>query len=99
MCNYIFAAKAVVRIKKHGSVDCRSVMKKMLEKIQSNDHHQKKVHVGNDQEKVQSERNSRSKIDAGKNQIDNQELILREHIVSLVSSYFPIGGHSVPALN
>ena len=46
--------------------------------------------------KEQSERNSDpNETEAGKNQIDNKVLILREHIVSRVSSYCPIGGHSV----
>ena len=52
----------------------------------------KKVQEGNDQEKSQSERNSHSKNRGGKN---NRALILRNHIVSRVSSYFPIGSHSV----
>ena len=58
----------------------------------------KKVQIGNDQEKAQSERNSHSKNSkkgGGKTQIDNKVLILRKHIVSRVSSYFPIGDHSV----
>ena len=47
----------------------------------------KKVQIGNDQEKAQSERNSHSKNRGGKNFIDNEVLILRKHIVSQVSSY------------
>ena len=34
---------------------------------------------------------STSKTDVGKKQIDNKVLILKEHIVSRVSGYFPIG--------
>ena len=56
-----------------------------------------KVHVGNDQEMVQSERSPHSKPGGGK-RIDNHVLILREHIFSQVDSYFPIGGHSVPGI-
>ena len=55
----------------------------------------KKVQVGNDQENAQSVRNFHSKNRDGKNYIDNWVLILRKHIVSRVSGYFPIGGHSV----
>ena len=56
----------------------------------------KKVKVGNDQEISQSERNSYTK-NRGKNKLTIMyiELILRKLIVSRVSSYFPIGGHSV----
>ena len=46
-------------------------------------------------EKAQSERNSHSENRGGKTQIDNKVLILRKHIVSRVSSYFPIGGHAI----
>ena len=46
----------------------------------------KQVKVGNDQEMTQSERNSHSKIQVGKLNyiyyINNQVLIIREHIVS-----------------
>ena len=52
-----------------------------------------KVGNHNDQETAQSERNSHSKN--GDEKIDNQVLILRNQIVSRVSSYSPIGGHSV----
>ena len=45
--------------------------------------------------KAQTERNSDSKNGGGKNQTDNKVLIHRKHIVSRVSSCFPIGGHSV----
>ena len=48
----------------------------------------KKVQVGNDQEKAQPEGNSHS----------NKVLIHREHIVNRLSSYFPISGHSYPNL-
>ena len=49
-----------------------------------------RVKVGNDQEMAHSERNSHSQ----NRSVDNQALILREqHIVSRVSSYFPIGGY------
>ena len=34
------------------------------------------------------------KTEVGKNLLNNQVLVLRKHIVSQVSSYFPIGGHS-----
>ena len=46
-------------------------------------------------EKVQSERNSHSKNRGGKNYFDDHVRIIRKHIVSRVSSYFPIDGHSV----
>ena len=58
----------------------------------------KKVQVGNDQEKAQLERNSHSKNQGGKKTkltIRYYILILRQHILSRVRSYFPIGGHSV----
>ena len=51
----------------------------------------KKIQVGNDQEKAQSERNSHSKNRGG----EKTKLTIREHIVSRVSSYVPIGGHSI----
>ena len=35
------------------------------------------------------------KTEVGKNLINNQVLLLRKHIVSRVSTYSPIGGHSV----
>ena len=35
------------------------------------------------------------KTEVGKNLINCQVLILRKHIVSRMSSYLPIGGHSV----
>ena len=48
-----------------------------------------KVKVGNDQEMAQSEsKNSHSK-NRGEKKKYNQVLILRKHIVSRVSSYFP----------
>ena len=57
----------------------------------------KKVQVGDDQVKAQSERNIHYKKPRRENPnlSDNQVLILREHIVSQMSSYFPIGGHSI----
>ena len=57
--------------------------RRIAEKIQ--------VHVGNDQEMAQSERNSQSKNRG----VGKKVLIPGKHIVSRVSSYFPIGGHSV----
>ena len=54
----------------------------------------KKVQVGKDQEKAQSEKDSHSKK-AGKKQTNNKVLRPWIHLVSRMSSYFPIGGHSV----
>ena len=50
----------------------------------------KKVQVGKDQEKAQSERNSHSKNRGGKNQIDYLVLILREHYHKPSEQLFPI---------
>ena len=50
-----------------------------------------KVNVGNDQEMAQSETNSHSKNRGGKTKLTIRE----QHIVSLVSSYIPKGGHAV----
>ena len=47
-------------------------------------YYEEKITVGDDQEMVQSERNSQSKTEVRKNLIDNKVLIL-----SRVSSYFP----------
>ena len=55
----------------------------------------KKVQVGNDKEKAQPERKSHSENRGGKKQIENKALTLRKRIVSRLSSYFPLGGHSV----
>ena len=49
----------------------------------------KKVQVGKDQEKAQSEKDSHSKNRGGKNQTNNQVLIPWKHFVSRMSSYFP----------
>ena len=56
----------------------------------------KKVQAGNDQEMAQSDRNFHS-INRGMGKIINETWVLipRKHIVSRVSSYSPIGGHSV----
>ena len=51
--------------------------------------HTKKVQVGKDQEKAQSERDFHSKNRGGKKQTNNQVLITMKHIVSRMSSYFP----------
>ena len=48
-----------------------------------------KVQVGKDQEKAQSEKDSHSKTEVGKNQTNNQVLYTMKHIVSRMSSYFP----------
>ena len=53
-----------------------------------------KVKVGNDKEMARSERNSYSKNRYGEKFIIIRYL-LRKHIVSRVSSFFPIGAHSV----
>ena len=50
--------------------------------------------VSNDQEMVQSERNSNSKNRGGKNKLTIR-YVYKENIVSRVSSNFPIGGHRV----
>ena len=56
----------------------------------------KKVQVGNYQENAQSGRNSHSKNRGQeKNKLTIRYLYLENIIVSQVSSYFPIGGHSV----
>ena len=55
----------------------------------------KKVQVGNDQEKAQPEKDSHSKNRGGKKQTNNKVLRPCIHLVSRMSSYFPIGGHSV----
>ena len=49
----------------------------------------KKVQVGKDQEKAQSEKDSHSKNQGGKKQTNNQVLITLKHFVSRMSSYFP----------
>ena len=49
----------------------------------------KKVQVGKDQEKAQSEKDSHSKNRGGKKQTKNQVLYTIKHIVSRMSSYFP----------
>ena len=46
-------------------------------------------------EKPQSAKIPIRKNRGGKNYINNQVLMLRKHIVSQVSSYFPIGDNSV----
>ena len=58
----------------------------------------KMVQVYGDQEKAELERNSHFKTEMGKTKLTFRYLyleILRKHIVSRVSSYFPTGGHSV----
>ena len=51
----------------------------------------KKVQVGNDQEKAQSERNSNTKNRGGKNQIDNNaEIISQAHYENLPMQYTEI---------
>ena len=59
-------------------------------------YYRKKVQVGNDQEKVQSEKDSHSKNRGGKKKQTNNK-VLRPciHLISRMSSYFQIGGHSV----
>ena len=52
----------------------------------------KTVQVGNDQEKAQSEKNSHSKNQGGGKKT---RMTLRYLLVSRVSGYFPMGGHSV----
>ena len=52
-----------------------------------------KAQVGNDQENQKEITTPKTEVE--KNLIDNQALIRRKHIVSRVSSYFSIGGHSV----
>ena len=55
----------------------------------------KKVQEGNDQEMAQSERNSHStNRGVGKTKM-TLSYLYQKHIVSRVSSYSPIGGHSV----
>ena len=54
----------------------------------------RKVQVGNDQEKAQSERNSHSKKRGGKKTKLTIRYLYLEIIVSRVS-YFPTGGHSL----
>ena len=50
----------------------------------------KKVQVGKDQEKAQSEKKIPTlKTEVGKNQTNNQVLIPLKHLVSRMSSYFP----------
>ena len=49
----------------------------------------KKVQVGKDQEKTQSEKDSHSKNRGGKKQSNNQVHYTIKHIVSRMSSYFP----------
>ena len=57
--------------------------------------HLRKVQVGNDQEMAQSKRNFHS-INRGMVKTKmTQVLIPRKYIVNRVSSYSPIGGHSV----
>ena len=50
-----------------------------------------------DKEMAQSDKNSHStcKTEVGKNLINTKVLILRKHIISRVSGYFPIGSCSV----
>ena len=51
---------------------------------------EKKLQVGNDQEKVQSEKIPTPKTEAGKKkQTNNKILTPRKHFVSRISSYFP----------
>ena len=64
---------------------CACILRK---KRHGNNAKYKKVQVGNDQEKAQSERKSISKNRGGKKGINNQALILLKHIVSRMSSYF-----------
>ena len=69
-------------------IDCRAI----IASIQCiTDKPNKKVKEGNDQETGQSERNSHSKTE----EIDDEVPMQREHIVSRVSSYFPIDDNSV----
>ena len=53
------------------------------------------VKSGNDQEIMQSERNSPLQKPDRNNLIDNKVSILEEHIVSSVRSFLPIGGHAI----
>ena len=52
----------------------------------------RKVQVGKDQEKAQSEKDSHSKNRGGKKQTHSQVLYTMKHIVSRMSSYFPNRG-------
>ena len=49
----------------------------------------KKAQAGKDQEKAQSEKESHSKNQGGKKQINNQAPTPRKHPASRMSSYFP----------
>ena len=55
----------------------------------------KKVQVGKDQEKTQSEKDSHSKNRGGKKPNQQSGTYTTKHTASRMSSYFPIGGHSV----
>ena len=55
----------------------------------------KKVQVGNNQKKAQSEKDSIPKTEVGKNLINNQVLIPRNISLVELAAIFPIGDHAV----
>ena len=60
-----------------------------MESGEDNDRHGRKVQVGKDQEKAQSEKDSHSKNRGGKKPNQQSGTYTMKHIVSRMSSYFP----------